>query len=264
MDRTTPRYACVAPLPVLKQLHELDALPKYHLLISTEVLKDPNGWGDFFNGLRASDYVIMDNGKWELGGESDAFDRVLAASNIVNADAIILPDVGSDMHQTVLRSSAAADYLFSHNIPLAAVGVAHGRNLTDLLQCATTLRANGAEILSVSRDPIRNGTISVRHDVVKEMLRRHERPMHLLGMSKNHFDDVRTALLPGVMGFDSAAPVWLGQQGFALEERPGMAPSKMTRPADYWSWQEVSPLAVENVRQVQAWLNAPHVVSPEQ
>jgi hypothetical protein len=85
-----------------------------------------------------------------------------------------------------------------------------------------------------------------RADIVRAIHRYYPTAdIHLLGFSDNFYDDMACCHLPGVVGIDSAMPVW-----YVHDLRIGAPPSQMKRPAGFFSQGVVPHPAARNCRYV--------------
>jgi len=249
------QYAPVGPVAVLADLAQRGEFGDYHLLLAHAVLMDPPAWRHLVATYRP-DFVIMDNSLIELG-ESLPGTAILEAASIVQADAIVLPDKLLDMEATLEMAVRAYEELPHDGGVPDLMAVVQGESLPEVYQCAEWLvREINPAYLAIPRcltDEVASRTVLAR-----ELYRRYQRPIHLLGFSHDVFDDVRAARCVGVMGIDSAMPIWYGNLGYDLpvsplgDMREQIVP--MRRPSDYWQHTHVSEQAYQNVRRVRSWL----------
>jgi hypothetical protein len=251
------RFAPVAPLHIHRKLADQGVLGDYHLLIASEVLKDPKGHRDFWQS-RKNQFIIMDNGLIELGYSLPG-SSIYEAARIVGASVIVLPDTIGDKDKT-LEESAAAKHVIEQetNDDLNFLGVVQGKDFDEAVLCATELANHiGVRMLSVPRHF--GDSLGSRQELVVQIRHETQLPIHLLGFSEHMVDDFRSAVLEGVTGIDSAVPIWLGLDP-RREYFPNYIPIRANygrRPENYWTMDTEDMFVINaNVLKVQNWLNA--------
>jgi hypothetical protein len=238
-SRPPAKFAPVANLEVYRALHRTGLLGNYHLLIATEVVKAPNAWMAFWGSEILeppfpiiTPFIIMDNGLIETGRPTDPETLVRAAST-VGASCVVLPDVLGDMEQTLtLARQALDDGLEAATI--AKLGVVQGQTQAEVMHCVSTYSTWGVKYISVPRVMV--SIFGSRVPIVRTLYRTFSMPIHLLGFSENIDDDMRASAQDGVMGIDSATPIWRGliQHEF-LPHQPPITANFGKRPPDYWT-----------------------------
>lgn len=273
----TSRFAPVAPVAVHHRLAEEGALGDYHLLLAHQVLNNPQIHKSFYRhalpamaknprgkgphrGRNGHPYIIMDNSLIELGYPLPVLD-VLEAAMMVRAEVFVLPDVLGDRIATLERSAKAMEDL-THARTLSspigryarkvkALGVAQGVTFNDVFSCARDLiQVVGVEAISIPRHVTARVGSRIR---LVQAVRNYQRPIHLLGFSDNLFDDFTALSIPGVMGIDSALPIWYGLQGFLLPTTPPVKADFGKRPPTYDSEVSITPEVIQNIRRVERW-----------
>jgi len=203
-------------------------------------------------------YIIMDNSLIELGYPLPVED-VVAAAEIVNATVIVLPDVLGDRIKTLEHATKAAITLdelrprspYARRVKM--LGVAQGQTLNEVFSCARDMiQLIGVDIISIPRHVTAKVGSRIK---LAEMVRQYGRPVHLLGFSENLLDDFTALGIPGVMGIDSAVPIWYGLQGFELPTTPPINADFGKRPEDYESQTEINSKVIQNLRRVDRWVN---------
>lgn len=243
-------FAPVANLPMYDRLFELGMLGDYQLLIASEVVKDLDAWSNFWS-LRTSitkdwdQFIIMDNGLIELGHPCDPETLKLAAQ-AVHADCIVLPDVLGDYDKTLKAVKSSYPELSRLGYPM--LGVVQGRSFEQIDKLMEFYVHIDAEFVSIPRVMV--SIFGSRLSLVKRV-HSYGLPIHLLGFSNNLYDDMLAANMPGVMGIDSAMPLWY----------PGILPPMPPydgdfghRPKNYWEMGPDEP-NYTNVERVRSWLN---------
>jgi hypothetical protein len=250
-------FAPVANLEMYRRLLKRNQLGNYHLLIATEVVKDLEDWGDFWRGFPfggediRTPFIIMDNGLIEAGAATDP-QTLREAAEAVRASCVVLPDVLGDYEKTVKAVRAAYAEMASLGYPL--MGVVQGRSWLEILSLVELYHTLNVSYLSVPR--VMTSIFGSRVQLVKDITKYSKRPIHLLGFSDNLADDMAAAVLPGVMGIDSAVPLWY--QGL-LPPTPPVLSDFGRRPKGYWN---MSPdhANYENIARIREWLNVAQAV----
>jgi hypothetical protein len=241
------QFAPVGSLTHYRFLEEQGVLGDYHLLLAHKVLEDPDGWIDLYRRIREQGrepFVIMDNSLIELGRPLQA-PALAEASRIVDASCLVLADVLSNRRATVELSVAMHYELRKMKEVPPFLAVVQGASYEDALLCAEELASlEGVRYLSIPR--VVADTMGTRKHLVKEVYRRHQLPIHLLGFSEDMADDIMCTSLPGVMGIDSAVPLRMGLAGVAWGPHRKTPP----RPKNFLDSKDVNVLMVENTVEV--------------
>ena len=271
----TSRFAPVAPLAIHRRLAEAGAIGEYHLLLAHQVLENPDAHRRFYreqlgwmlgkqrgeevslrDKARRKPYIIMDNSLIELGFPLPLKD-VIEAAEIVRANVIVLPDVLGDRIQTLNLAAQSVEEIHElrASSPYARkvkmLGVAQGKTFNDFFSCARDMiQTLGVEAISIPRHAV--AKIGSRVKLVEEV-RKYGKPLHLLGFSDNLLDDFTALSTMGVMGIDSALPIWYGLQGFELPTNPPIKADFGKRPKDYESQTEINSKVIINIRRVERW-----------
>lgn len=219
------RLAPVAPIGILERI----AGP-YNLVIANDVLKNINRYHQLFHRIQdmhgPDTVTLLDNGVIELGKSLDV-KRLVTAARVINATAVMLPDIPFEREKTLELSKKAIEQFRELAPTLSLIGVAQGerRNADEFLQCAQEFADLGINWIALPRfsRPVVQGQ---RWRTVKQLLElRPDLNIHLLGFCDNRYDDWEAAKFPNVSGIDSATPVW-----------QSIDPQLMRRPKDYWDW----------------------------
>jgi hypothetical protein len=245
------RFAPVANLPTYKELKSRGQLGTYHLLIATEVLKNPARWSEFWVQPGHDDFfIIMDNGLIETGQPTDP-ESLREAAEAVEADCIVLPDVLGSYDKTIKAVKASLSEMRQTGYPL--MGVIQGRTWNEVDYISAYYKDIDVKFLAIPRVMVE--LFGTRLSLLTRV-RQYPIAIHLLGFSENLWDDVICTTHPGVMGIDSAVPLWY--RGVLPPSPPtnaGFGP----RPRDYWD-ADPSTMNYANVERVRQWLNAAPVV----
>jgi hypothetical protein len=242
------QFAPVANLETYRRL-PLDVLGEYQLLIATEVVKDLDAWGDFWVGAVVTEqFIIMDNGLIESGTSADV-GVIGAAAEAVQASCIVLPDTLGDFEATLAASGKAMETYREVGLPL--MGVIQGRTVEEVETIIDFYIGNDVEYLSIPRVMVE--IFKTRRWLV-ERVRWRGKPIHLLGWSENVADDLACAAMEGVVGIDSAVPLWLPHYF-------GPVPTSQTvygkRPSDFWDAipdQDDLDRMETNIRWTRGWI----------
>lgn len=257
------QYAPVGNLHVHQQLYGLGYLGDYHLLLAHQIAARPQEyqrfWHRFIDGTGISRLdITVDNSVVELG-EAMSMEKVIAAATVVGATTIVLPDVINDARRTLEQ----AEISFEDHVEeleengIGALGIAQGRDVDEVLECAAGLVALGVRRLGISKYLV-DTPVGSRVAVAKALGKAHELPIHLFGFSNNMVDDLTAARQPYVIGIDSAMPIWLGLAGRVLPDTaPVDASNYGRRPEDYDDEERpIQYASTQNVQRVREWLSA--------
>jgi hypothetical protein len=243
------QFAPVANLPMYDRMQEMGILGDYHLLIASEVVKDIEAWSNFWVE-EADQFIIMDNGLIELGYPCDP-ETLKQAAEAVHADCIVLPDVLGDFEKTLKAVKSSYHELSTLGYPM--LGVVQGRTFDQVEALMEFYEHIGVSYVSIPRVMV--SIFGSRIPLVKRV-QSYGLPIHLLGFSDNLYDDMLAASLPGVMGIDSAVPLWyLG----TLPTDPPVDADFGRRPVDYWTMDADQP-NYSNVERIRTWLKGAKAV----
>jgi hypothetical protein len=127
------RFAPLASLAILKELHRRDLAGRYHLFPASQVLEDPEGWGTYRPLGQMGRFVMVSP---STGGRPLEPAQTAEAAKAVAATAVLLPSYDGNMQLTVSMALEAAPHFEGR----ALVGVIQGRTEAEYLDCANTLR----------------------------------------------------------------------------------------------------------------------------
>lgn len=254
------QYAPVGNTHVHKQLYSLGILGDYHLLLAHLLLgkrgaEAQDFWRRFIDGTGISRLdITVDNSVVELGEALD-FGKVIEAAKRVGATTVVLPDVINNGPATAQAGEEAMEDFVEdlEEAGIAALGIPQGKDIEEVLECAQELVSLGVRRLGISRYTA-DGPIGSRVELARKLWRDYELPIHLFGFSNDLVDDVTASRNPGVIGIDSAMPIWLGYGGRTLPEAPKKIDTG-SRPAEYeQESREVTHQVRVNVDRVREWL----------
>jgi len=209
------KYAPVAPIALLTDLHRQGVLGNYHLLLAHDILANEAVYAMLLDEVAAKYpdiHIIVDNSTIELGAPMSPQD-VLEAAQIVQADAIVLPDVIMDFEAT-RRNIGVAMETFK-DTPYKLMKVPQGKDFDEMVACVQWMHTLPGSYWGVGRW-VANEFGTRRHILDLIIKQNPEAEIHLLGMSKFLDDDIQCAFCQGVVGIDSANPLVVGQRGLQL------------------------------------------------
>lgn len=241
-------FAPVAPIALLRQLDKAGVAGHYHLLLAHEVQRSPYAHQNFWETEdHRDDAVILDNSVIELGVPMPLGVMLALKGLLPQNTVLVLPDIIGDSHETLMWAKAVLSSAKSSG-PAGFLGVAQGSTIDQVWDCAVKMYHDlGLRYISVPRHLTTK--LGTRTEITQAILNElPEVKLHLLGFSDDILDDMQSATIPGVLGIDSAVPVW------AADPLTSMSfPGK--RPVNFMDWTELPMHAVDNVKRVRAWLN---------
>lgn len=140
----------IQPITILPQdqLMKINEDPMHMALAHLVGAKGYEEYTEFYK--RMSDegkYIIMDNGVIENAQQD--IETILLKAKTIGADEIILPDVFLDSEQTIVRTTAAWDYLNDKRIEQKFMIVPQGNDVDEYLWCLEKLLQVGIEPHSI-------------------------------------------------------------------------------------------------------------------
>lgn len=185
-------------------------------LLAHEVVKDPYGWADAFQGHKDTSFRILDNSVIELGG-AVSLEMVQEAQMITKANVVVLPDVLEDGPATLDAGLSAwptwgkaFDNKFNNSIDDYAglMFVPQGKTKQEWIECFLGfISRHTPSWIGIPRNT--TGRIVESRRELIEVVRQWApwANIHLLGFSNNVVDDLLSAKTPGVSTIDSNAPL---------------------------------------------------------
>lgn len=244
---TNSKFAPVCPVHMYKELKEKgpEYFGDYFLLLAHDVVKYSKEYHEVF--VDNNDYtIIMDNSVIELGNAVDHA-MLVDACCIVDADVLAIPDVLEDGEATI---EAAVDFLEDWDPQMMTAGlklmfIPQGSDIDDYVGCV--MRACELNIpmdwIGIARNttgrivPSREQLIGFFATLQPDSL------LHLLGFSKNVFDDIQCARSPLVQGIDSALPLRTTQKLQYITERL----TNDMRRGDWWETGKLEEYQMKNL-----------------
>jgi hypothetical protein len=175
-----------APIPPTGLLGEFSST--YHLCLA-HVLRSDTRQLVYYKERTANldDYVILDNGAYELG-RSVPFQHVVEVAKEIGPDEIVLPDVFLDKKETILAACEGHKIFMAEPEWAAYINLMvapQGKNLTEWLQCLDALiNAMKPDVIGI---PVVYEKMMGRGVLIKNVIRllggdSHYQPeIHLLG-----------------------------------------------------------------------------------
>jgi hypothetical protein len=235
----------------------------YHLPLAHNVLENQLMWQDFFAAVRIQyddTTVIMDNSLIELGTSLSA-DKLAQACEVVSADYLVLPDALGQCQETIDATLTAAAELEQYGqLPFKYAIVAQGQNGDQVQRCLDEVYAAlGDRVGMICVPKILHKTFGSRGPVTDTIWQKFQLPVHLLGFSDSPADDAATARQPGVMGIDSAMPVWYGSMGHLVPQSPPNHMDTGPRPKNFFSLSYFNATYMAmNVNYCKGWFGDGH------
>lgn len=257
------QFSPVAPASILQKLQQHGTLGYYHLLIASDVLEFQTQYRQVFRNLKRV-FVIVDNGLIERGASLPAA-ALLTAAEVVAASTIVLPDQLRSAQETARLSVTAAHELqLAAGRPLNLLAVAQGNTISEMLVCAAAILNEVPSVRYLAVPRVAQQVLGSRCEIVRKLRYAFGLSIHLLGFSDDLADDVAASCLPGVLGVDSATPIWLGLQNILLPSKPPSSNSYGPRPQDFWQQTEINQEVLDNIATARRWFDVPmSAVSPE-
>jgi hypothetical protein len=249
--------------------HRTRSMGDYHLLIASEVLDNKELYQKYYDSTYPNEaikpFVIMDNGLIERGAPLAASELVEAAT-ICSASAVILPDCLGDAWETYERIEREIDRV---ELPegMGWMAVMQGNDLTECIEMVDAVErdfGNKIDYWCVPKIIANQNYESSRKSYIGYIYHQVRKPVHLLGFSDYLLDDMQCASLPGVMGIDSAMPVWFGLDLGSLPVVLRNSKHRYDfgkRPLDFWQTTASSitlpqrEYLYHNIRRVRQWID---------
>jgi hypothetical protein len=226
----------IAPIPPTALLEQYST--DYHLCLA-HVLGNDSRQVDYYR-MRASlgEYVILDNGAYELGS-SVPFEHVLEVANWIEPKEIVLPDVFLDCNATISATEDAFETLqhvtkWDHTNLMI---VPQGKNLDEWMTCLRLLvrivKPDAVGIPIVYETLMGRGVLL--HKVI-QFLHNHtdcHPDIHLLGWDGDLYKlDAYSKQFPfWIRGVDSAKPFYYARLS---DPQSIMSGEKVSRPEGYF------------------------------
>lgn len=245
------KFAPVAPLESLVEMHQQGLRLPYLLLLAHDVAERPAEWRDAIHDMFADSFIIMDNSLVELGHPCSR-EAMQIACKAAHPDIIVLPDKLEDAAETFRMTKKGLRDWGDIVEDAHFLAVVQGHTKDTVRDMVRRLKAlPGVDHLSIPRVIAqqfgsRDWAVSAATAICGTLIPK----IHLLGFSDDIRDDLQCARAPGVMGIDSAVPIRAGIKGIygenMLHEDPGPR-------GDYWeeARYKTDSFCVGNVEWVQ-------------
>lgn len=272
------QFAPVAPVHILQDLLDKEALGDYHLLLAHHTVEKATDfrllWSEYRrsrSGQYAKTTIIMDNSIVELGGAVDdkmideAVRIVMAygQTSAMGAPTVIpvLPDVMGDGEATIDLSWDAylrwSQHLHEDGMPGDGfMLVTQGSYWGDFARLVNHFFIDQAENtkritwVGIPRKIQQRWPERTRAKAIKyiQTVAPHVK-IHLLGFSDDITDDLFCASIPGVSGIDSAVPIRYSHLLTPLTTDAEIGPR-----LDWWENGKINPYTLRNLSAVRRWV----------
>lgn len=250
------KFAPVAPLDTLIELHRQGVKLDYLLLLAHDVAERSADWRDACREYFAESFIVMDNSLIELGHPCSKATMEVAC-NATNPNVVVLPDKLKDASATLSMSAHAIDDWAGVVGNAEFMGVAQGDTKEEVLATVSELKyLPRVGYISIPRVVAQQfGTRSWAIEYAATLCGGLTPRVHLLGFSDDVKDDLDCARMRGVMGIDSAVPIRSAMRGIYGEQ---MLWVDCGPRGDYWEQAKHAPAihVAGNVSWVQEQLRA--------
>lgn len=252
------KFAPIAPLHIMKELHECEQLGTYHLLLAHEVAAQPEQYRGMMALASQDDrdfIVIMDNGVVELGKPVPP-EVMAAACEAVPPNYIVLPDKVGNMIETIdlVKEWQGMYGKLAEDVGAELMAVVQGQTWSELYSCFGQLRKIESITLWGVPRWITNKSGSRMHTILA-LTQRAGVHVHLLGFSDNLVDDIACARIPGVIGIDSSVPTLLGgmpNRLISLDNYKRMYRNRHSE--EIWNNMKWNTHIADNVWRIRKWI----------
>ena len=247
------KVALITPTPLL---NKFAVRSPYHLVLAHEYTTDEAYRQFYKERSEAGDYVMLDNGAYELGESIPTRELYHIASDL-NPTAIFLPDARFHTKRTMQLVTEALQFLYGS--PWQLIGVPQGDNLESILECYDWLqRQSGVDGFGLYEEiglvaGLGNRANFLRHLEETDRVDR-SKYYHLLGMEEDMSMIEKLASFDWVSGIDSAKPIVYGLHGIRLLP-DGPEAEYPHRPKGYFEISETQfeDIIVGNIEQTLNW-----------
>jgi hypothetical protein len=242
------KFAPIASPSVIRRFLQTGIQQGYMFLLVHEIKRRPHEYAELIKLAVASFHtvkIIVDNGVIETGEPWSVQDIIEVVEGVKCRGAnFYIP------HRDWLRVSKRTCEAAWHDVPkIVRAGhfplyIPQGDTPDEVIQSARKLaQFTCPGMWGVPRWMA--DAFGSRRDIVRRINTFHGGNIHLLGFSNNFYDDMACTHLPGVVGIDSAMPVW-----YEFDLRAGAPPAEMKRPASFFDWTGAPHPASRNCRYV--------------
>jgi hypothetical protein len=218
-------------------LEEFAGASKYHLILAHVCEQSPEYTKFYRRKAAEGDYVILDNGAYELG-ESVQLDLLKKYAEIIHPSVVVLPDVRGDAGRTLERTVEGIHALRGGSWTLMGVPQAPLHEPGTYLWCLQqmyNLEGVGAIGIYPETEAFSSkGRAGLAEAMETLGLIRAGYTYHMLGMNPNPVTLKALTKFPWIMGTDSVKPIAYGLYGVALEPHAGSLVEYPHRPKNYF------------------------------
>jgi hypothetical protein len=220
-------------------LEEFAVASKYHLILAHVCEQSPEYTEFYRRRAREGDYVILDNGAYELG-ESVQLELLQKYAEIIKPSVVVLPDVRGDAGRTLERTVEGIHALRGGSWTLMGVPQAPLHEPGTFLWCLQQMYSlDGIGAIGIYPEteafcPER-GRAGLAEAMETLNLVRPDITYHMLGMNPNPVTLRELTKFPWIMGTDSVKPIAYGMYGVALHPRNGAMVEYPHRPKNYFN-----------------------------
>lgn len=224
IKHSKPEFCVITPTDYL----EYTKMSKSHLALAHLVATDQT-YANFYSELDDSNFIIMDNGAFELGESYDP-DMLLTLAENCRADAIVLPDFPFQSSQKTIDGclnmidSIKAEGYLAMFVPQSQTG-----DIEDWIDCYTFAVENpDIDIIGMSILGIPNAIPHINKSYARVVMTQmlidrdlfsHDKHHHYLGLNSGPALEIPSLLNMGALDTcDSSNPVWTAILGHEYSE----------------------------------------------
>ncbi len=261
------RYAPVAPIDMLTQLQEHDALGNYNLFETPDVVTNLSQYRDLVKKMDKG-VIILDTGIMQ--GEQAQIGDTYVAIEAVKPSHVILPDVLGDAHMTFLSAVGGAHVLdrVRKRQHFEYMYVLQGTTIDEAIRAWEQTLDIYPDITAVGIPYKMGDQYGTRIPLIRRVRERNRgiKMIHLLGLDYNYLSDswFCNQYFMGsktMFGIDSSLPVMAAQKGENIlhwEEaevrKDKFARLRATRNDNWWLGGKWDVTIAQKVLQLREWL----------
>ena len=247
-------FALLKPTSQLTRIPEVDA---YHLILTSQVLKDEVYRSHYARLIAMGHHVILDNDAWELGA-AIGLDEMLGAVELIQQRTnksfeVVLPDEIGNATATIARSVAARIELQQQGVESVMV-IPQGTTVEEWLECAQSLLQLDPQCIAIPGhfgDEVPGG-VAYLLGTLGQLT---NLPIHFLGLSRDIKQIAKLAQYPQVRGIDTCKPVSWAVGGYIVSQRDLLVAWNLLprRPPNFFELPEAAVypnMVLENVQMI--------------